>query len=573
MSTKKTLEELSLLVVLLAASSWLGAAVLKEVANSYVQTYENKAIFLKVPIQGQRQLVHVRRNRPSLGAGTGSLLFKVGEQVRITDVGFRGDSVRFKITSVDARTQAEIIFQFPQPLVTDFPQRAAFDAALAATLTEGLSYAEIDTAKEQFIEAEFGRFLGRLARASDTSQDFVRKALTRNMPDYESLTNETDVVRTELEDVQRVLDREKTARQKAETELNRSRREQGELRSERDNLSERLKSLQREMELLKKSSQSHERQIKELVQSLNVKDSSSETLGNQVQILRESVESLGQQRMEASRKLGDANRELLDLRGQNERLSGELSEVSDERESLWGDFRTLTSNRKGLEARYMDLKREKETLQTRELLEDSLTLEKRLETREEGTLQLADLYLLSRKIATFEVQIPRFPGNVYTVRFAAQSPDTVKFSKEERELYEALGDQFRIGTEWQSGSGRLKMLLLNQEPLQTVGARESAHWPWLFQGELTEPEGVSLVVYMLDSEGQKIILGSQDFTLQPGQMVARFRQSFSVVSMAAGAALGMLVFGFVFGFGRRSRPVEKSAPRSRPRNVVVQKKL
>ena len=65
---------------------------------------------------------------------------KVGDQVRITDVSFRNDPVRFKIASLETTGQGEIAFQFPRQLEQDFPQRGNFDVALEATLTEGLSY-------------------------------------------------------------------------------------------------------------------------------------------------------------------------------------------------------------------------------------------------------------------------------------------------------------------------------------------------------------------------------------------------------------------------------------------------
>ena len=106
--------------------------------------------------------------RPTIDPGSAAspLLFKVGDQVRITDVSFRNDSVRFKIASLETTVQGEIAFQFPRQLEQDFPQRGNFDVALEATLTEGLSYTDIDSAKEEFITSQFDQFVQQLARSN-----------------------------------------------------------------------------------------------------------------------------------------------------------------------------------------------------------------------------------------------------------------------------------------------------------------------------------------------------------------------------------------------------------------------
>ncbi|MFQ5930100.1 MAG: hypothetical protein ACE5MK_10390, partial [Acidobacteriota bacterium] len=157
MSVPIAYRKLQLLALFLSLGLWLNAGVRREVEDWYVQKYENKAMFLKVPIRGEQQMVYVRNTGPVLDRRTGglSLLFKVGDQVRITKVDFKGGSIRFKIASVDLRRESEIIFEFPQQLREGFPQRASFDAALEATLTEGLSYTDIDSAKEKFIKTEF----------------------------------------------------------------------------------------------------------------------------------------------------------------------------------------------------------------------------------------------------------------------------------------------------------------------------------------------------------------------------------------------------------------------------------
>ncbi|MFQ5929513.1 MAG: hypothetical protein ACE5MK_07430, partial [Acidobacteriota bacterium] len=232
-----------------------------------------------------------------------------------------------------------------------------------------------------------------------------------------------------------------------------------------------------------------------------------------------------------------------------------------------------TSNRKGLEAHYIETKREKEALENTALLSSSLRLEEKLEKREQGTFQMATLYLLTKKVGTFEIQVPEYAGKTYRVRFFVDSPETVKFSAEERKLYAVLGEKFKIETTWQSSSDNLKMVLLNTEAIQDVGPRESVEWLWLFQGEISQPERASLIAYLVHSDGRKIFLASQDFTLKSGELLVRLRHSISPVSLLAGAVLAIAVFGLVFGFGGRSHSSTKKGSRETPRDVVVQKKL
>ncbi|MDA2939169.1 hypothetical protein MYX75_13030 [Acidobacteria bacterium AH-259-A15] len=582
MSVPRAYGKLQLLGLFLSLGLWLNAGVRREVEDWYVQKYENKAMFLKVPIRGEQQMVYVRNTGPVLDRRTGnlSLLFKVGDQVRITKVDFKGGSIRFQIASVDLRRESEIIFQFPQQLREGFPQRASFDAALEATLTEGLSYTDIDSAKEKFIKTEFEQLVQHLARSSNTSIDFVFRTLAEKMPDYRLLKDEANEAKSGLQKVEQALREEMKTREQVQAQLgplkrdlNRAETGLAGLRAERDELSEEVKSLRQQIDQLRSSSGGYEHQIKKLVENLNLKEASTESLGKQVQVLNNSINSLRQDRINFSRKLDDANKQLEDLKKRNEKLSEDLKQTQGEKERLWEDFRTLTSNRKGLEAGYIETKREKEALENTALLSSSLRLERKLEKLEQGAFQMAVLYLLTKRVGTFEIEVPEYPGKTYRVRFFVDSPDTVKFSAEERKLYEVLGEKFKIETTWQSSSDNLKMVLLNTEAIQDVGSREIVEWLWLFQGEISQPERVSLIAYLINSDGRKIFLGSQDFTLKPGELLVRLRHSISPVSLLAGAVLAIAVFGLVFGFGRRSHSSTQKAPRETPRDVVLQKKL
>ena len=562
---------LKLFVIFFSMSLWLNAGVRREIENWYVHNYENKALFLKIPIRGKRQIVHVSDTRPTLDprSATSPLLFRVGDQVRITDVSFRNDSVRFKIASLEVSGQGEIAFQFPRQLEQDFPQRGNFDVALEATLTEGLSYTDIDSAKEEFITNQFDQFVQQLARSNNTSDDFVVKTLGEKVPTYRVATSK-------LAEVEQMLLEETEARQQIQSdlaplraELDQTRTQLSTLRSERDGFETKVKSAERQTDEFRKSTREYEQQIESLVKTLNLKTSSATSLSGQVKILNESITTLQQERVRHARELHDATTQLSQYQKKNQTLSKELQKTQKDKDKVWEDLRLLTSNRKSLEARYLAIKRENEKFQDTSLLANSLYLKRRIERREEGVFQLADLYLLSQLIATLEIQVPPYAGTVHPVRFEVKSPEIVKFTEEERKIYEVLGETLKIQTSWQTRSDNLKIVLLDKEPLQAVGPREQIEWPWMFQGDISQPEQVSLVTHLISPDGTKLFLGSQDFMVSPGQMFARLRHSFSLISLLAGVALALAALGLVFTFRRNPQPTESDDGS----NLVVQKKL
>ena len=150
--------------------------------------------------------------------------------------------------------EGEIIFQFPQPLREAFAQQNSFDLALGASLTEGLSYSDLDLAKEEFIEAEFGLFLREIVRSSNTSTDFVSKTLSSKMPEYQLLKEEVSLAGSRLQKVEQTLGAETKARRQAESELNRLRQELerrstelSQVQAQGQNASEEITRLQREI--------------------------------------------------------------------------------------------------------------------------------------------------------------------------------------------------------------------------------------------------------------------------------------------------------------------------------------
>lgn len=127
-------------IVLLAASmlawgsSFPYAGVSRVIQERYRGNYENKALFLKVPIFSEKQYVYITgqsfRHEATLAAAP---RFKVGDQLRVLGLDFGGDEIKFKLGSLDGTSVIELIFKFDSPLQENFPNSAVFDKALAAT--------------------------------------------------------------------------------------------------------------------------------------------------------------------------------------------------------------------------------------------------------------------------------------------------------------------------------------------------------------------------------------------------------------------------------------------------------
>lgn len=566
-------------VFLLLGSLWVTAGVRKEIENLYLQKYKNKAIFLKVPVRGVRQVLFVTESGVNLDRTNAAepVAFKVGDQVRITDLSFKDDQIRFKIAAVDLTRESELWFQFDSVLRPEFFQQKAFDAALAATLTEGLHYAEIDSAKEKFIQDQFDQLIRQFAATTGTSTEFVIKAISEKNPEHQAAKKEAADAVARLQDVSKELGQATRARREAESQVLQLRSELSQTRSaletgreERQRLITQRDSWQQQVAQLQQRNQEHERQVNELIKSLNVKTTAHADLGKRVEALSSSIDNLKTERTNLSQKLEQVGKELEKYRKTSEDVAASLKQAQADNTRLTADLRALTSNRNSLEARYLSTRKQKEILERAAALRRALRLEKKVEEQKEGLVQVGELYLLNQKVGAWEVTVPRTTGKVYPVRFSVLSPDTVQFSQRERELYEALGQKFKVETGWVTASDRLKSVLVEGKTLREVAPREKTEWAWLIDGEIVQPERAVLRISLINADGQTITLDPQEFMVNPSGIVAQLRHYFSPISLAAGALLGVLGFGLIFGFRSRSRAV---GPGGRTEAYVAPKKL
>lgn len=564
--------------VFAALTPALEAGVSKQIQNEYELRYENKAMFLKLPVRGDRQNLYVSENgvAPPASAAASPLYFKVGEQVRITKVDFNDSSIRFKVSSIDLSREAEIVFRFSTSLQDQFPQRGAFDRALSETFTEGLTYKDIDRAKEQFVKEQFDQYVKQLANTSSTTPEFVLKAVASRNPEFQKMQKQVLSLERSRENLQQQVAEGKRALASRDAQLSKIQREltQSEataksLRAQNDELSDQQNNLKTELQGLQQKNRQFESQVSALAGKLDVKTTSATNLGRQVQTLSSRIEELKNNRDSLAAQVQDLSGKLDQEQKRTAKLTGDLTQVRKERTKLAADLRDLTSNKDSLEARYQKTKREKENLQKASAVAKALRFEKRTESRETGMVLVSDVFLLSQKIGTLELPLPKHPGQTVPVQFTWDSPDLVKFSETERELYRDLGDNPKLQTGWTFESKDLNAVLSADEVLRTVAPRESVQWDWTLQGNIQRPERADLILHFIDVNGNHVELPPQEFVLTPGNLWAQVQSYLSWPSLLAGflvGAAGMLLL-------RRGSSSSRSRNLKASRSHVTEKKL
>ena len=574
-------------VVAVAAFSFAYPRVGREIRDEYVQRFENKAVFLKIPVRGLQQVVHVLDSGAKLDRGNLNqpVSFKVGDQVRIIDVNFRDDRVRFRFSSVDTTREGSLEFRFPAPTQQAFPQRENFEKSLASSLTEGLSYKELESAKGEFIRGQVKTLVREFAATTNTPDDVVLRTIVEDSPQYQALERES----SQIQQKNQVLDRDVSR-------LGRASREQrariADMTVELDRLRTQVRELERDENLAARTRQSLEGQLKdaqvkmnELLGSLNLKAASNSELDNRMQSLSAGIESARREREKLSEELAQARADLNEREQANSKLTGDLMKVRDRNQRLSSELRSLTSNKDSIQSQFLQAKRQSDALEMASRLSAGLRLERSFQEREGRPLEIADLYLLSKRIGRLEIETPEHPGQICRMKFLMESPDRVEFQEEERVLFDSLGETFKIEPSWSFTGDRLRAVLMEGEPAREAKPREAVEWTWILEGEISEPERAQLRVLFVNSDDQKISLDPHEFYLTPPGLMFYLIRSFSPVSLGAGVFLGLIFAGVAGLFRRRSpsKPSRRSKPSKRrptqpapekpDREYVIKKRL
>ena len=218
------------------------AGVSRTIQEQYKRDYENKAMFLKIPIYSERQFIYISGQSIRPEQGSASPRYKVGDQLRILLVDFSGDEVKFRMGGIAAAGFIEIIFKFDAGLQEDFPNRDVFDRALRSTFTEGLKYTEIEDAKSGFIEEQFERSVREIAGSASTSRDSVLKSIAPYLPAYQEAQREIENLKGRVQDISGQLSQIQLEKRKLESESRALQAELARMKSSNAALQEKIDS-------------------------------------------------------------------------------------------------------------------------------------------------------------------------------------------------------------------------------------------------------------------------------------------------------------------------------------------
>ncbi len=557
-------------VVAVAAFSFVFPRVGREIRDEYVQRFENKAVFLKVPVRGLQQVVHVLDSGAKLDRGNLNqpVSFKVGDQVRIIDVNFRDKMVRFRFSSVGTTREGSLEFRFPTATQQTFPQRENFEKSLASSLTEGLSYKELESAKGEFIRGQVKTLVREFATTTNTPDEVVLRTIVEDSPQYQALEREY----SQIQKKNQVLDRDVSRLGRASRE---QRAQIADMTVELDRLRTQVRELERDQNLASRTRQSLEGQLKdaqdkmnELLGSLNLKTASNAELDNRMQSLSAGIESARRAREQLSEELAQARADLNEREQVNSKLTADLKKVRDRNRRLSSELRSLTSNKDSIQSQFLQAKRQSDALEMASRLSAGLRLERSFQEREGRPLEIADLYLLSKRVGRLEIETPEHPGQICRVKFLLESPDRVEFQEEERVLFDSLGERFKIEPSWSFAGDRLRAVLMEGEAVREAKPREAVEWSWILEGEISEPERAQLRVQLVNSDDQTIALDPHEFYLTPPGLASYLVRSISPVSLGAGAFLGLVVAGVAGLFRRRSSPRSPRPPKPSKRRAT-----
>jgi hypothetical protein len=195
------------------------AGVSRTIQEQYKGDYENKAIFLKIPVYSERQLIHISGQDYRIERGSGVPRYKVGDQLRVVLIDFTSDEIKLKMSGITSPGAVEFSFKFDISLQEDFPNRNIFNQALQSVLMGGLKYSEIEEAKRTYIEDQFERSVQDLAGSASVSRESALKSIAPLVPSYQEARREIDTLKSRVQDISGQLADAQSENRKLEADL------------------------------------------------------------------------------------------------------------------------------------------------------------------------------------------------------------------------------------------------------------------------------------------------------------------------------------------------------------------
>lgn len=573
-----------LLPVLLAAAPAF-AGVSRAIQDKYRRAWENKALFLKIPVFSDRQYIHISGENFRAEQGTGTPRYKVGDQLRVVGLDFGGDEIRFKMTPIAGPSVIEIIYKFDSPLQDAFPNSDVFDRALQATFTEGLKYTDLEDAKRTYAEDQFDRAVREMATAAGTSRENILKSIAPRVPAYQDAVRDIENLKSRNQELSTQLSQSQAEGRRLEAELksqtadvSRLRNANSVLQEKIDNSTTQLTKLGDELRNARGVTQGYQKELANLQRSLNIKVEPGRELAQQIADLAQAMRKLQQENENLDSQISTLRSNLEAQQAANAKLSRENDDLKSSNQQMKETISTLTSKEDSLARQYIDLKKVKENLQNIALSINNLRTEV-VEEKTEGGVASGKVvvYLKSIPLGTLDWRIP---SNISPDQetgaeadFTAESIDYVKVSSEERLILRSLGDRMKVEVNLSSPGGTMEIKPEKGESRQEVAERDRATWHWRIRNAGTQDTRLMLRLRFINRNADEIPVFQDEQLVMSSSVVRKVRSYLQPVPVVVGIIIGFLLFGIVGIFRRGKSTSASRGPTIKPVEPVGPKQL
>lgn len=581
---------LGLVICILAQASGLPAGVSRSIQEQYKRDYENKALFLKIPVYAEKQRVSIAGQSFRIERGSGSPRFKVGDQIRVLLVDFGGDEIRFRLSGIETAGLVELGFKFDAELQDGFPNKDVFDRALRAVFTEGLRYADIEDAKQAFVVEQFERSVGEIAGSASVSRETVLRNVAPHVPAYQEAQREIESLRGKLQDVSAQLAQSQAENRKRESELKTLQAEFARLKSAHAALQEKMENsalqvskMGEELRDARGTAQGYQKELASLQRSLNLKVDPGRDLAAQIAELGLAMRKLQNENDSLKAQIGSLQNGFDAQRAAQERLVKDNEELKTANRQMQSTIQALTSKEDSLARQYLDLSKTKERLEL--FVQAARAVHTRVTEDTAGSgfrRGKAEVYLGNVLLGSLNWSLPAFVNHNATVggeaAFSAESIDYVRVTPEERRILRSLGDRLKMRVELLSDTATVSANPLGKESVQEIGERDRRSWKWDIRNRGTQDARLVLAVRLINANSDEIPLLQQHHAVASSNIVRRAREHLRPIPLAVGVVIGFLLFGIagIFRRARKDRAPGKQDEAGRgpdPREPIGRKQL
>lgn len=579
------------LTLLLLSGALSGfAGVSRSIQEQYKRDYENKAMFLKIPIYSEKQTIYINDQGFRVDQGIGTPRYKVGDQVRVLLVDFAGDEIKLRMSGISVAGMVEIYFRFDADLQESFPNKGVFNKALQATLTEGLKYTDIDEAKRSFVEEQFERSVQEISTSASIGRESVLKNIAPLVPAYQDARHENENLKNRVQDISTQLSQSQSENRKLESEsktqqaeLSRLKSANAALQEKIDNSTSQISRLGDELRDVKGNAQGYQRELASIQRSLNIKVDSARDLAAQISDLGQAMKKMQKDSDALAGQIVTLRTNLDAQLAANARLVGDNEELKANNQQMKSTIATLTSNKDSLATQYLKLTREKEKLDN--FSKSIAALRSRIEeekTEDGFHYGRANVYVKNVLLGSLSWSIPislnHNESKSCEVAFSAESIDSIRISPEERFLLRSLGDRLKIRVDLASDSATMSVTPGEGQPSREIGERDRSSWRWSIKNQGTQDTQFLITARLINKDSNEIPMFQQENTVTASNAVRQVRSYLQPIPLIAGVVLGFLLFGIVGIFrrpakGKMAQKRPPSAGTSDPPPHITQKQL